>query len=41
MVGINVPISAPMAWHGFDGWKSSLFGDTHDGDLIRQPATRN
>lgn len=29
MVGINVPIPVPMAWHGFGGWKSSLFGDTH------------
>jgi malonate-semialdehyde dehydrogenase (acetylating) / methylmalonate-semialdehyde dehydrogenase len=27
MVGINVPIPVPMAWHGFGGWKSSLFGD--------------
>ncbi|MDB5776050.1 MAG: hypothetical protein JWP38_2183 [Herbaspirillum sp.] len=29
MVGINVPIPVPMAWQGFGGWKSSLFGDTH------------
>ncbi|MFA5521761.1 MAG: CoA-acylating methylmalonate-semialdehyde dehydrogenase [Castellaniella sp.] len=29
MVGINVPIPVPMAWHGFGGWKQSLFGDTH------------
>jgi malonate-semialdehyde dehydrogenase (acetylating)/methylmalonate-semialdehyde dehydrogenase len=29
MVGINVPIPVPMAWHGFGGWKGSLFGDTH------------
>ena len=29
MVGINIPIPVPMAWHGFGGWKSSLFGDTH------------
>jgi malonate-semialdehyde dehydrogenase (acetylating)/methylmalonate-semialdehyde dehydrogenase len=29
MVGINVPIPVPMAWHGFGGWKSSLFGDLH------------
>ncbi len=27
MVGINVPIPVPMAWHGFGGWKKSLFGD--------------
>ncbi|HLR28972.1 MAG TPA: CoA-acylating methylmalonate-semialdehyde dehydrogenase [Paenalcaligenes sp.] len=27
MVGINVPIPVPLAWHGFGGWKSSLFGD--------------
>ncbi len=29
MVGINVPIPVPMAWHGFGGWKKSLFGDLH------------
>ncbi|MDO9234912.1 MAG: CoA-acylating methylmalonate-semialdehyde dehydrogenase [Aquabacterium sp.] len=29
MVGINVPIPVPMAWHGFGGWKRSLFGDSH------------
>ena len=29
MVGINVPIPVPMAWHGFGGWKSSLFGAMH------------
>lgn len=29
MVGINVPIPVPMAWHGFGGWKQSLFGDMH------------
>ena len=29
MVGINVPIPVPMAWHGFGGWKRSLFGDVH------------
>ena len=29
MVGINVPIPVPMAWHGFGGWKRSLFGHTH------------
>ena len=29
MVGINVPIPVPMAWHGFGRWKKSLFGDTH------------
>ncbi|MDQ6627837.1 MAG: CoA-acylating methylmalonate-semialdehyde dehydrogenase [Pseudomonadota bacterium] len=29
MVGINVPIPVPMAWHGFGGWKSSMFGDMH------------
>lgn len=27
MVGVNVPIPVPMAWHGFGGWKNSLFGD--------------
>jgi malonate-semialdehyde dehydrogenase (acetylating)/methylmalonate-semialdehyde dehydrogenase len=27
MVGINVPIPVPMAYHSFGGWKRSLFGD--------------
>ncbi len=26
MVGINVPIPVPVAWHSFGGWKASLFG---------------
>ena len=29
MVGINVPIPVPMAWHSFGGWKQSLLGDHH------------
>ena len=29
MVGVNVPIPVPMAYHSFGGWKSSLFGDLH------------
>jgi malonate-semialdehyde dehydrogenase (acetylating)/methylmalonate-semialdehyde dehydrogenase len=29
MIGINVPIPVPMAFHSFGGWKASLFGDTH------------
>ncbi|GIF69123.1 methylmalonate-semialdehyde dehydrogenase (acylating) [Asanoa ishikariensis] len=29
MVGVNVPIPVPMAYHSFGGWKDSLFGDTH------------
>jgi len=29
MVGVNVPIPVPMAWHSFGGWKRSLFGDLH------------
>jgi malonate-semialdehyde dehydrogenase (acetylating)/methylmalonate-semialdehyde dehydrogenase len=29
MVGINVPIPVPMAYHSFGGWKHSLFGDLH------------
>ncbi|MCX7149353.1 MAG: CoA-acylating methylmalonate-semialdehyde dehydrogenase [Rhodocyclales bacterium] len=29
MIGINVPIPVPMAWHSFGGWKASLFGDHH------------
>jgi malonate-semialdehyde dehydrogenase (acetylating)/methylmalonate-semialdehyde dehydrogenase len=27
MVGVNVPIPVPMAFHSFGGWKGSLFGD--------------
>jgi len=27
MVGINVPVPVPMAFHSFGGWKRSLFGD--------------
>jgi malonate-semialdehyde dehydrogenase (acetylating)/methylmalonate-semialdehyde dehydrogenase len=29
MVGINVPLPVPMAFHSFGGWKRSLFGDLH------------
>jgi malonate-semialdehyde dehydrogenase (acetylating) / methylmalonate-semialdehyde dehydrogenase len=29
MVGVNVPIPVPMAYHSFGGWKDSLFGDHH------------
>jgi malonate-semialdehyde dehydrogenase (acetylating)/methylmalonate-semialdehyde dehydrogenase len=29
MVGINVPIPVPMAFHSFGGWKASLYGDHH------------
>ncbi|MBT3808820.1 MAG: CoA-acylating methylmalonate-semialdehyde dehydrogenase [Rhodospirillaceae bacterium] len=29
MVGVNVPIPVPVAYHSFGGWKRSLFGDTH------------
>jgi malonate-semialdehyde dehydrogenase (acetylating)/methylmalonate-semialdehyde dehydrogenase len=29
MVGVNVPIPVPMAFHAFGGWKRSLFGDHH------------
>jgi malonate-semialdehyde dehydrogenase (acetylating)/methylmalonate-semialdehyde dehydrogenase len=27
MVGVNVPIPVPVAYHSFGGWKDSLFGD--------------
>ena len=27
MIGINVPIPVPVAYHSFGGWKNSLFGD--------------
>nr|WP_281424775.1 CoA-acylating methylmalonate-semialdehyde dehydrogenase [Paludibacterium yongneupense] len=29
MVGVNVPLPVPMAFHSFGGWKASLFGDVH------------
>ena len=29
MVGVNVPIPVPMAYHSFGGWNDSLFGDLH------------
>ena len=29
MVGVNVPIPVPVAFHSFGGWKASLFGDHH------------
>jgi malonate-semialdehyde dehydrogenase (acetylating)/methylmalonate-semialdehyde dehydrogenase len=29
MIGINVPVPVPMAFHSFGGWKDSLFGDHH------------
>ena len=29
LVGVNVPIPVPVAYHSFGGWKSSLFGDVH------------
>ncbi|MFZ6758903.1 CoA-acylating methylmalonate-semialdehyde dehydrogenase [Undibacterium sp. Ji50W] len=29
MVGVNVPLPVPMAFHSFGGWKRSLFGDHH------------
>ncbi|MDA8051870.1 MAG: CoA-acylating methylmalonate-semialdehyde dehydrogenase [Rhodospirillales bacterium] len=37
MVGVNVPIPVPMAFHSFGGWKSSLFGDhpTHGPEGVR------
>ena len=37
MVGVNVPIPVPMAFHSFGGWKRSLFGDhaMHGMDGVR------
>jgi malonate-semialdehyde dehydrogenase (acetylating) / methylmalonate-semialdehyde dehydrogenase len=29
MIGINVPVPVPMAYHSFGGWKNSLFGEHH------------
>ncbi|MFJ6651309.1 CoA-acylating methylmalonate-semialdehyde dehydrogenase [Microbacterium sp. NPDC091313] len=41
MIGINVPIPVPVAYHSFGGWKASLFGDakaygTHGVDFFTQ-----
>jgi malonate-semialdehyde dehydrogenase (acetylating)/methylmalonate-semialdehyde dehydrogenase len=37
MIGINVPIPVPLAYHSFGGWKSSSFGDLnqHGADSIK------
>ena len=37
MVGVNVPIPVPVAYHTFGGWKRSMFGDLnqHGPDSIR------
>jgi len=29
MVGVNIPIPVPVAYHSFGGWKRSMFGDIH------------
>lgn len=29
MIGVNVPVPVPVAYHSFGGWKDSLFGDRH------------
>ena len=29
LVGVNVPLPVPVAYHSFGGWKRSLFGDLH------------
>ncbi len=29
MVGVNVPVPVPVAWHSFGGWRDSLFGESH------------
>ena len=37
MVGINIPIPVPMAFHSFGGWKNSMFGDmnVHGAEGVR------
>ena len=40
MVGINVPIPVPMAWHGFGGWKKSLFESISKGAEFAMPVSR-
>jgi hypothetical protein len=37
MVGVNVPLPVPVAFHSFGGWKRSLFGDLH---VLRPDAVR-
>ena len=29
MIGVNIPLPVPVAWHSFGGWNDSLFGDLH------------
>ena len=42
MVGVNVPLPVPVAYHSFGGWKRSLFGDLHayGPDAVRFYTTR-
>jgi len=37
MVGINIPVPVPMAFHSFGGWKRSVFGplNVHGSDGVR------
>ncbi|KAB0680149.1 aldehyde dehydrogenase family protein, partial [Aureimonas leprariae] len=37
MIGVNVPIPTPLAYHSFGGWKRSVFGDLnqHGPDAIK------
>ena len=37
MIGVNVPIPTPLAYHSFGGWKRSSFGDLnqHGPDSIK------
>ncbi|STW31974.1 methylmalonate-semialdehyde dehydrogenase [Klebsiella michiganensis] len=37
MVGVNVPVPVPMAFHSFGGWKRSVFGalNVHGPDGVR------
>jgi malonate-semialdehyde dehydrogenase (acetylating)/methylmalonate-semialdehyde dehydrogenase len=43
MVGVNVPLPVPVAYHSFGGWKRSLFGDLHayGPDAVRFYTKRN
>jgi malonate-semialdehyde dehydrogenase (acetylating)/methylmalonate-semialdehyde dehydrogenase len=29
MIGVNVPVTVPIAYYSFGGWQDSLFGDKH------------
>jgi malonate-semialdehyde dehydrogenase (acetylating)/methylmalonate-semialdehyde dehydrogenase len=40
MIGINVPIPVPLAYHTFGGWKKSAFGDLNQHGPTASASTR-